>query len=149
MKAVLPLTEKIGLTKLSENIVELEHSIIPYNPKTMSPLELNKGDKVHFTKRIHYCERHTIFYIEIIQPLDEYPTIQNEHIRKENIEQSHRNIYAIKLEKEMCKLFNAPDDSAGFKITSTSISKSKKVVEMSTVYVQGYNFSIILDYFKQ
>jgi len=149
LKVVLPLTEKFGLSELSENVIELEHSILPYNPKTMSQLELSKGDKVHFTKRIYYGERHTMFYIEIIQPLDENSTIQNEHIQKENIEQTHRNIFAIKLEKEMCKLFNAPEDSAGFKITSTSLSKDKKVVEMSTAYVQGYNISIILDYFKQ
>jgi len=149
LKAVLPLTEKISLTELSENVVELEHSIVPYNPKTMSVLELNKGDKVHITKRLYYGERHTMFYIEIIQPISEYSTSQNEVRRKENIEQTHRSIFVIKLEKEMCKLFNAPDDSAGFKIISTTLNKSKKVIELSTAYVQGYNFSIILDYFKQ
>jgi DNA-binding GntR family transcriptional regulator len=149
LKVVLPLTEKIGLTELSENVVELEHTIIPYNTKTMSILELNKGDKVHFTKRIYYGERHTMFYIEIIQPMVEYINSPKDMNRKENIEQTHRNIFAIKLDKEMCKLFNAPENSAGFKITSTTLSKSKKVIEMSTAYVQGYNISIILDYFKQ
>lgn len=149
LKAVLPLTEKISLSELSENVVELEHSIVAYNPKTMSILELNKGDKVHFIKRLYYGERHTMFYIEIIQPMSEYSNSQNESRRKENIEQTHRNIYAIKLEKELCKLFNAPEDSAGFKIISSTLSKSKKVIELSTAYVQGYNFSIILDYFKQ
>lgn len=149
LKAVLPLTEKISLTELSENVVELEHSIIPYNPKTMSLLELSKGDRVHFTRRIYYGERHTMFYIEIIQPLNEYSSSSKENKQKENIDQTHRNIFAIKLEKEMCKLFNAPEDSAGFKIISTTHSKSKKVIELSTAYVQGYNISIILDYFKQ
>lgn len=147
LKALLPLTEKISLSELSENIVELDHTVVAYNPKTMAQLELNKGDKVYLTKRLYFGERRTMFYIEIIQPFAYYPKSKDSN--QNEIEQVHRNIFAIKLEKDICKLISVPYDSAGIKIVSTTISNQNKVMELSTAYVQGYNISIILDYFKQ
>lgn len=147
LKALLPLTEKISLSELSENVLDLDYTIIAYNPKTMSPLGLNKNDKVYQTKRLYFGERRMMFYIEIIQPLEFYP--KPDHSNSNNIEQIHRNIFAVKLDNDMCKLMSVPENSAGIKIVSTTITQQKKVVELSTVYVQGYNISIILDYFKQ
>jgi len=53
LKVVLPLTGKISLTELSENVVELEHSIIPSNDKTFSISEISKVEHVHLTSLFH------------------------------------------------------------------------------------------------
>ncbi len=149
LKALFPLTEKISTSEVSENIVELEHRIIPYNLKTMSQLELSKSDSVHMTKRLYYGEKHSMFYMEILQPLAYYPKeILNNNIDTDT-KKIHRNIFAVKLDSKVCNIFNIPEDSAGFKIVSTTHSKTNSVIELSTAYVQGYNISIILDYFKQ
>ncbi len=149
LKALLPLTEKISISELSENIIELEHNIIPYNLKTMSQLGLSKTESVHITKRLYYGEKRSMFYMEIIQPIKYYP----KDLMKNNVEmatkQIHRNIFVVKLNSEVCKIFNIPEDSAGFKIVSTTSTNINRVIELSTTYVQGYNTSIVLDYFKQ
>ena len=59
-------------------------------------------------------------------------------------------LWSVKLpSNDICKLFNIPNQSAGFKITSTSYNQENIIVDYSIAYVQGYNVSIILDYFKQ
>jgi DNA-binding GntR family transcriptional regulator len=149
LKILLPLTEKISLSELSENIIELEHSIQPYNPKTMSQLSFAKNSAFHVIKRLYYGERRSMFYIEIIHP-EEYCPIHTEiNDNLDENKQIHRNIFAIKLDHEACKVFNVPEGSAGFKIVSTTSNSKNIVTEISTTYVQGYNVSIILDYFKQ
>lgn len=150
LKALLPLTEKISSAIVSENIVELEHTIVTYNPKTMSPLGLNSGDNVYLTRRLYYGERRTTFYIEIFQPFAFYPkSSRNVESKSDEIDQIKRNIFAVKLDNTICKLIGVPDGSAGIKIESTTISNANEVIEFSTAYVSGYNLSIILDYFKQ
>ena len=145
LKLLFPLTEKISYNEVSENIEEIEHELKSYDPKTMPHLGLSKDDKVYCTKRLYYGERRTMFYIEIYQPEKYYPKSQE---NRNNI-QIHRTIHVVKLENEVCKLFNIPDNTAGFKITSTTTNQENIITELSIAYVQGYNVSIILDYFKQ
>lgn len=149
LKMLLPLTDKISLSELSENIVELEHSIQPYNPKTMSQLSSSKTSEFHVTKRLYYGERRSMFYIEIIHPEEYCPKHRESNTYLDVDKQIHRNIFAIKLDKEVCEIFKAPEDSAGFKIISTTTNSENIVTEISTTFVQGYNVSIVLDYFKQ
>ena len=145
LKILFPLTEKISYNEVSENIEELEHDSKLYNSKTMPNLGLNKEDKVFHTKRLYYGERRTMFYIEIFQPKKYYPKA----LDQKNNNQIHRTIHVIKLDNDICKLFNIPEGSAGFKITSTTTNQDNIITEHSIAYVQGYNVSIILDYFKQ
>jgi DNA-binding GntR family transcriptional regulator len=149
LKVLLPLTEKISLSELSENIVELEHSIQSYNPKTMPQLLSSKTSKFHVIKRLYYGERRSMFYIEIIHPEQFCPRHSENNTHLDANKQIHRNIFAIKLDDEICKIFNVPVGSAGFKIISTCTNSENSVTEISTTFVQGYNVSIILDYFKQ
>jgi len=144
LKILFPLTEKISYNEVSENIEELEHQLKMFDPKTMPNLGLNKEDKVYHTKRLYYGERRTMFYIEIFQPIKYYPKSIEQKINS----QIHRTIHVVKLEDDICKLFNIPDSSAGFKITSITTNQENIVIEHSVAYVQGYNVSIILDYFK-
>jgi len=150
LKMLLPLTEKISLSELSENLIELEHSVQSYNPKTMSELSSSKTSKFHVTKRLYYGEKHSMFYIEIIHPEEFCPKhSESNNSDLEVNKQIHRNIFAIKLDDEICKIFNVPEGSPGFKIISTTTNSKSIVTEISTTYVQGYNVSIVLDYFKQ
>lgn len=145
LKLLLPLTEKISLNKASENIEELEHRIKSYNPKNMPELGLEKDEKVVYTKRRYYGEQRTMFLIERYQAQKYIPNQNDE----KNCYQIHRIIRVVILEKEICSLFNIPDKSAGFKIISTITNQEHQITELNIAYVQGYNVSIILDYFKQ
>ncbi|MHB8097450.1 MAG: GntR family transcriptional regulator [Erysipelotrichaceae bacterium] len=145
LKLLFPLTEKISYNEVSENIEELEYELKLYNPKTMPNLGLNKEDKVYHSRRLYYGERRTMFYIEIYQPEKYYP----KSIENKNNSQIHRTIHVVKLQSDICRLFNIPENSAGFKITSTTTNQENIITELSIAYVQGYNVSIILDYFKQ
>ncbi|NTW91210.1 MAG: GntR family transcriptional regulator [Erysipelotrichaceae bacterium] len=145
LKLLFPLTEKISYNEVSENIEEIQREFKSYDSKTMPNLGLNKEDTVYCTKRLYYGERRTMFYIEIFQPEKYYPkSLEN----KDN-SQIHRTIHVVKLENEICKLFNTPENTAGFKITSTTTNQENIITELNIAYVQGYNVSIILDYFKQ
>lgn len=145
LKILFPLTEKISYNEVSENIEELEHNLKLFDPNTMPNLGLNKEDWVYHTKRLYYGEKRTMFYIEIFQPKKYYP---KSHEHKKN-SQIHRTIHVVKLDDNICKYFNIPEGSAGFKITSTTTNQENLLTEHSIAYVQGYNVSIILDYFKQ
>ena len=103
------------------------------------------ASKVFHSKRLYFGERRTMFYIEIYQPQKYYP----KSIESKNNSQIHRTIHVVKLENYICRLFNIPDNTAGFKITSTTTNVENMITELSIAYVQGYNVSIILDYFKQ
>jgi len=149
LKMLLPLTDRISLSELSENIVELEHSVQSYNPKTMSQLSSSKTSKFHVTKRLYYGERRSMFYIEIYHPEEYCPRHTETNTDLDTCKQITRNMFAIKLDSETCKILNVPEGSAGFKITSTTVNSENIVTEISTTYVQGYNVSIVLDYFKQ
>jgi hypothetical protein len=67
----------------------------------------------------------------------------------DSYKQITRNMFAIKLDSETSNILNVPEGSAGFKIISTTLNSKNIVTEISTTYVQGYNVSIVLDYFKQ
>lgn len=142
LKLLFPLTEKIKTNQISENIEELEHRLETYDPKSMPSIHLEKGENVYITKKMYFGERRTMFYMEIYQPEKYYP------YEKENIT-IHRLVHVVKLSNDICKLFNIPNQSAGFKITSTSYNQENIIVDYSIAYVQGYNVSIILDYYKQ
>jgi GntR family transcriptional regulator len=145
LKLLFPLTEKLSNNELSENIEELEHNLVLFDSKTMPNLDLSKDDEVFHSKRLYFGERRTMFYIEIFQPQRYFP----KSIENKNNSQIHRTIHVVKLENEICKLFNIPENTAGFKITSTTTNEENMITELSIAYVQGYNVSIILDYFKQ
>jgi len=149
LKMLLPLTDKISLSDLSENIVELEHSIQSYNPKTMSQLSPSKTNKFHVTKRMYYGERRSMFYIEITHPEEYCPLHSKTMTSLDSFKQITRNMFVIKLDRETSNILNVPEGSAGFKITSITTNSNNIVTEISTTYVQGYNVSIVLDYFKQ
>lgn len=145
LKLLFPLTEKLGVSDVSENIEDIEQSVKLYDSKYMPNLGLEKDDKVNYTKRLYYGEKRTMFLIEIYQAQKHYPKTSEDQLNAS----IHRIVHVVKLGKDICKLFNIPENMAGFKIISTTTNKENIITELSIAYVQGYNMSIILDYFKQ
>lgn len=160
IQSLLPMTKLIEANGWNPSIVNLESKVLPYNPELMGNLNLTEKDRVLMQHRIYEADGEPLSNFYMFLPLKHYPNIEKADFKHEPIinylerNYSHqimraaRSIYAVIMSDEICKSFNLPEKSAGFKIESVSFNEKGIPLQSSVHYIKGESTNMTVDYYR-
>lgn len=161
LQSVNSLTQQIQALGLNTYIKELSFERVPYDPDTMSALELEKDEHVYRVERLYYGDKKALFYFDMMVPERYFPDLNLKNLNEQpfmkivqeaytvHYAKSSRTFKAVILSPTICDYLALPEKSAGFCMENISWDHAGHIIELSNTFFGGLSSKISFDYDRQ